>query len=161
MAVRGVSEHITHVSNEAIATESCAGDVKKFSSEVAVSIDDLRRTLIRIVRTSTAEVERRHQPRFRWERLVKVMRGERPHDVRTANLSRGGVMLLAVIPGANVGDRLEMKSDDFTMPLAGTIVKIGKKITHVQFALEDDVAKAFATEFEGLFAGQEPLARAA
>jgi Methyl-accepting chemotaxis protein (MCP) signalling domain/PilZ domain len=161
MAVRGVSEHITHVSDEAAMTDRCAGEVSKVSSEVAVSIDDLRRTLIRIVRTSTVEVERRHQPRYHWDRHVQVTSGGRAFDVTTGNLSCGGVMLTTVIPGASIGQQLELRCNDFAMPLPGTIVKIGKKFTHVRFTLEGEAEKNYVEQFEHLFAGQQPLARAA
>jgi aerotaxis receptor len=160
-AVQGVSDHIAHVSQEAGATESRAGDVKKFSAEVSLSIDNLRRTLIQIVRTSTSDVERRRQPRYEWKRKVRVACGNRTLEIKTANISEGGLMLEERIPGAAIGSEMKISCDDFDLTLSGAVVKIGKRLTHVRFDLSPDEARQFAAQFKKQFAGAQPLRQAA
>ena len=160
-AVQGVSEHIAHVSHEADATENRAGAVKKFSAEVSVSIGDLRRTLIQIVRTSTSDVDRRRLSRYRWDRKVCIAVNGRTVEATAANLSEGGIMLSGRLPATDIGSRLEITCDAFDMPLPGIIVDVGDGVTHVEFQLKPDKIERYVAQFARQVAGLTPLKQAA
>ena len=63
-AAREVTHQIAEVSSEAGQTGERADEVRVLASEVASSIETLKQALVRAVRTSTDEVNRRRRPRF-------------------------------------------------------------------------------------------------
>jgi methyl-accepting chemotaxis protein len=67
-AAREVTHQIAEVSSEAGQTGERAGEVRVLAGEVASSIEILKQALVRAVRTSTEEVNRRRKPRFAVDR---------------------------------------------------------------------------------------------
>jgi len=63
-ASREVSAKITRVSAQASSVEASAADVRTAVASVSVEIANLRDTLVRVVRTSTTEADRRAYPRY-------------------------------------------------------------------------------------------------
>jgi len=63
-AAREVATRITEVSAQATATGRSAAEVRSTADAVANSIEVLRKTLVRVVRTSMTEVNRRRDTRF-------------------------------------------------------------------------------------------------
>ncbi|HYE50341.1 MAG TPA: methyl-accepting chemotaxis protein [Azospirillaceae bacterium] len=92
-AAREVSARIADVSNEAAATGERAGTVRGTASDVASSIGALRSVLVRVVRTSMAEVDRRAHQRYAVEQPCTVtLAGQRVETVMR-NLSQGGALV--------------------------------------------------------------------
>ncbi len=159
-AAQEVSTRIAHVSEEAAVTGSRAGEVRIVASDVAGSIDHLRETLVRVVRTATPEVDRRRQPRYavRLGCTVSGPAGAVPAVV--CNLSEGG----AIIEGGGrwiVGGRGGVAIDGCAASLPFTVVAQGASEMHVKFDLDDRAARAFGADFRRLTSGLSPLRPAA
>ena len=94
VAAGQVSSSIAAVSEDAQATGTLAAGVQRGSREVAGRIAELRGTIIRVVRTSTADAERRRAPRFRADEPCMVeLSGSAPCAARIRDISQGGAWL--------------------------------------------------------------------
>ncbi|PWC85763.1 chemotaxis protein [Azospirillum sp. TSH100] len=92
-AAQEVSHRIAAVSEEADRTGAQATQVKNGSGDVARSIESLRKVLVRIVRTSTGDADRRRKPRFQVEETGTLLIGGDRLAVTVRNLSMGGAMI--------------------------------------------------------------------
>ncbi|PWC33123.1 methyl-accepting chemotaxis protein [Azospirillum sp. TSO35-2] len=92
-AAQEVSHRIAAVSAEAGRTGEQAAQVKSGSSDVARSIESLRQVLVRVVRTSTGDADRRRKPRYRVEEAGTLLVGGERLSVTVRNLSIGGAMI--------------------------------------------------------------------
>ncbi|WP_448188792.1 methyl-accepting chemotaxis protein [Azospirillum sp. sgz301742] len=95
-AAHEVSTRIAEVSREANTTEGRASDVYAGTALVAEGIDELRRVLVRIVRTATSDVDRRREPRFRFDRRCRMEADGSAQEVLVENLSKGGASVLGM-----------------------------------------------------------------
>jgi methyl-accepting chemotaxis protein len=95
-AAQEVSIRIAEVSREASTTEERASDVHAGTALVSDGIDELRRVLVRIVRTATADVDRRREPRFRFDRRCRMEANGSAQEVLVENLSKGGASVLGL-----------------------------------------------------------------
>ncbi len=147
-AAREVASRIAEVSAEAAQTDRCANDVQVAAHQMADSVEHLRETLVRVVRTASTDVDRRRRPRFAVSIDCQVEQGGRTLAGRVVNLSEGGAMLtvagIAPSPGVLVmaGLRLPFRTPEQAQG-AG----------HVKFALTDAEAAALRARFAGLTAG--------
>jgi seryl-tRNA synthetase len=98
-AAREVATQIVNVSNEAVETGRRAGEIRDGSAEIAGKVDDLRATLVRVVRNSTTDVDRRTSVRADAERQGTLEAAGKTHKVTIRNLSAGGAMIADAIPG--------------------------------------------------------------
>jgi methyl-accepting chemotaxis protein len=64
LAAREIAAQIVSVSNEAAETGRRAAEIKNESVDIAGKVDGLRASLIRVMRTSTADVDRRISSRL-------------------------------------------------------------------------------------------------
>ena len=133
-AAREVASQIVNVSNEAIETGRRA-------AEIAGKVDSLRETLVRVVRTSTTDVDRRTSTRVDVERHGTVEVGGRAHKVVIRNLSEGGAMIMDAVPGAGVGDPMVLKVDGTAISLDGVIARNDENGTLVKFKLTEAAGK--------------------
>ncbi|KZC97954.1 MULTISPECIES: methyl-accepting chemotaxis protein [unclassified Thalassospira] len=85
-----VTEKIGHVASEAQDNLIRAADMNKIAEEVDVSIAELRKSLVRIVRTATPEVNRRKDPRYDAQIKVTVKIGGKSIAGQTIDISVGG-----------------------------------------------------------------------
>ncbi|WP_042704807.1 methyl-accepting chemotaxis protein [Azospirillum sp. B506] len=92
-AAQEVSHRIAAVSEEADRTGAQATHVKNGSGDVARSIESLRQVLVRIVRTSTGDADRRRKPRFQVDETGTLLIGGDRLTVTVRNLSIGGAMI--------------------------------------------------------------------
>ena len=97
-AAQEVSTRIAVVSQEAEQTGSQAAHVRQGSSEVASSIEELRHVLVRVVRTTTSDADRRRKPRFHVDEpctvtvggVVQAAQGCQSFDRRRHDFADGG-----------------------------------------------------------------------
>ena len=92
-AAQEVSYRIAAVSEEADRTGEQATQVKHGSGDVARSIESLRKVLVRIVRTSTGDADRRREPRYQVDETGTLLIGGDRLAVTVRNLSIGGAMI--------------------------------------------------------------------
>jgi methyl-accepting chemotaxis protein len=99
-AAQAVSTQIEHVTAEAQGAGTRARQVSELSAGVAEDINGLRSTLVRVVRTSTEDVDRRRFPRYTSDYSATLHANGASHTVVVTNLSEGGAMLEGVPAGA-------------------------------------------------------------
>ncbi len=91
---REVSEKIAEVSRETSVTGDLAASFRGGAHEVAQSVQDLRTILIRMVRTSSDEADRREDQRYATtEACVIVTDDGRPVSSRLVDISCGGAWI--------------------------------------------------------------------
>jgi PilZ domain len=122
-AAREVATQIVGVSNEAVETGRRAADIRVGSAEIAGKVDGLRATLVRVVRTSTADVNRRLAARTDLDRRGTVEAGGRTHRVLVRNLSESGAMLVDAVAGVAVDSAAVVTVDGLVQSLRGTVVR--------------------------------------
>jgi len=93
-AAQEVSTLIASVSSDAAETGVQADEVRDASSDVAHSIHELRQVLVRVVRTSTKEADRRISPRVSVRVPCSVTLGGTTLDGEVEDISVGGVAVL-------------------------------------------------------------------
>ncbi|MFV3130285.1 methyl-accepting chemotaxis protein [Niveispirillum sp. KHB5.9] len=111
-AAQEVATRIDTVSQEAGSTGAKAVAMREVAMRIVGSVNDLRQTLVRVVRTATADVDRRHGARHAVEMDVVVEVAEGRRQGRLLNISAGGALLdgLALpagVEGSLIVDGLE------------------------------------------------------
>ncbi|WP_448188986.1 methyl-accepting chemotaxis protein [Azospirillum sp. sgz301742] len=156
-AARQVSARIEEVSVDARTTGSVADSVRATAAGVAESIEDLQHVLVRVVRTSTKDADRRRRPRYRVDRAAQVSVDGNRQPVTVRNLSEGGALIdggAALAEGA----RGTLSLDGFAQPLAFRTLADGHEGLHVRFELDARAQEAFGAFFRTLVQGRTPLA---
>jgi hypothetical protein len=159
-AAREVTHQIAEVSSEAGQTGERADEVRVLASEVASSIETLKQALVRAVRTSTDEVNRRRKPRFAVDRQGQLRAGGVNLAVRITNMSEGGAMIdgaLELAPG--IPGTLTIDGVPVDLPFRVRDAHAGA--THIKFDLDEPQAAAFRHHFLKLTAGLRPIEQAA
>ncbi|MGQ9368446.1 methyl-accepting chemotaxis protein [Azospirillum sp. A39] len=135
-AAHEVSARIATVSDEAHQTGALAADVRQGAGDVALGIEELRRVLVRVVRTSTTDADRRREPRYAVDEPCTVTVGGRTRQARVLNLSAGGAMI-AGLSGTTMGEQGSVRFDRHGLQLGMTVLGEGREGTHVVFAESD------------------------
>jgi len=159
-AAQEVSTRIAHVSEEAAITGSRADEVRAVATEVAQSIDMLRKSLVRAVRTSTPEVDRRRLPRFAVNLPCSLSGAAGQTSAKVRNLSEGG----AVIGGAdgwNAGGRGTLSIQGCAVMLPFRVVAADEDGLRVKFEADPRTADLFLQEFRRITTGLRPIEVAA
>lgn len=137
-AAQDVSCKIAEVSDEVRATGSRAGDVRNVASDVALSIEELRNVLVRVVRTSMSEVDRRHEPRHLVHAPCRVEIDGCKSTALLGDISEGGAMLKE-IAAAGAGSIGILRIDGIPMALKFVVRSVGKDDqAHLAFDLEPE-----------------------
>ncbi len=95
-AAKEVSSLIASVSADAAETGDQAGGVRHASNDVSHSIHDLRQVLVRVVRTSTKEADRRICPRVEVNVPCSVTLGGETFEGKLEDISAGGAAVLGI-----------------------------------------------------------------
>jgi methyl-accepting chemotaxis protein len=141
-AAREVAAQISTVSNEAIETGRRAAEIRDGSADIAIKIDQLRATLVRVIRTSTSDVDRRTSIRLEIGRRGKLMLHGRSIDVTVRDLSLGGAMIDENIAAANVGAPMTLTIDGIGAELGGIVTRKDAASTLLSFTLTPAAKKA-------------------
>lgn len=152
-AAREVSTRIEEVSQEAAGTDAAADHMRAASHGLAESVGNLRQTLVRVVRTSAQEVERRPAQRYRLERSATVEANGKSTPVMVENISEGGVTLrgtgLSMPRGILLLDGLRLSFHS---------LKQTDHHLHAAFDLDGADVSVLATRFADMVKGLEPMA---
>jgi methyl-accepting chemotaxis protein len=149
VAAREVATQIVNVSNEAIETGKRAVEIREGTAEIAGKVEGLRTTLVRVVRTSTAEADRRTSARVDLDRQATIEIGGMIHKVAVRNLSEGGALIGTAIPNASVGTPVSVTIDGISARLNGAVVGSNKDTTSIRFTLTEDGRQAVANLIAG------------
>nr|WP_294528231.1 HAMP domain-containing methyl-accepting chemotaxis protein [uncultured Rhodopila sp.] len=118
-AARVVSERTDNVRGAARQTDAQANDVLQSAGALEKAVQDLRHTVVHVVRTSTEEVDRRAHARIGVNLGGQLALPGRPATpVRLSNISPGGAMLLDCPPvQARSAARLTIDGETFEIAL--------------------------------------------
>jgi methyl-accepting chemotaxis protein len=160
-AAEEVARRIQTVSEEARATRDKALQVSAVSDLVAQSIEELREVLVRVVRTSTTEVNRREHPRFQLGRRGTVSFGGKSIAVTVENMSEGGLMGSGLSETIPPGTRVTLAVEGITGQMTAVALAVEKGRMHGKFELDASGEARWLGEFRALVRGQTPLNDAA
>jgi len=143
-AANEMTRRIGEVSAEAERTGQHSAQVRDGTADLNTLVGELKRSVIRVVRTSTAEVDRRHSARYPVTlpcRVTVTGLGTQPATV--ADLSEGGALIRggpALLPGAR--GTLDVDRIDVKLPF---VVRIADhEASHLAFELDAATASRFA-----------------
>ena len=159
-AAREVSRQIVEVSSEAVETGERAGKVRELIADVGTSIHDLKETLVRAVRTSTDEVDRRRKPRFAVLQPGRVRFDGTETAVTVVNLSEGGAMIHGGLE-LTAGAAGALILDGLVLELPFRVLNRYAEDLHVKFDLNETQAAPFRDHFKRLTKGLHPTELAA
>jgi PAS domain S-box-containing protein len=140
-AAREVATQIVNVSNEAIETGRRAVEIRDGSADIAGKVDGLRATLIRVVRTSTADVDRRISARVQVEQQGTLRVGGKLHNVMIRDLSVGGAMIVDDIPDLDAGSAAVLTVGGIAAELNGVVARNDGNGLLVKFKLTEAAEK--------------------
>jgi methyl-accepting chemotaxis protein len=134
-AAKQVSAKIGNVSRDANSVDGRANEVRDAISQVSTHLTSLRGILVKVVRTSTEEANRRRFPRFRSSLPIKVVcqTRARPEAV-LSDISEGGAWIKGV-PDLDIGETGSMHIHGFDPHLPFTVRSKSPDAIHVEFDL--------------------------
>ncbi|WP_431859559.1 methyl-accepting chemotaxis protein [Azospirillum sp.] len=151
-AAQEVSTRIATVSRDAGVAEERASGVHSVSSMVAESIDELRHVLVRVVRTATADVDRRREPRYRLDRRCRIEAAGTSRDVRVENVSKGGATITDA-EALRQGQRGRLWLTDGGAAIDFEILAADGPRCHLRFAVDGPGKAVLEQQIDGLVRG--------
>jgi methyl-accepting chemotaxis protein len=134
-AAKEVSAKIGNVSRDANSVDGRANEVRDAISSVSTNLSSLRAILVKVVRTSTEEADRRRWPRFKCALLINInCRGRARPEAKLSDISEGGAWIKGV-PDLDIGDTGSMQIQGFEPHLAFTVRSKSPDAIHVEFDL--------------------------
>ena len=146
-AASEVASRISTVSSEARDTGAKAVAMREIAARVTSGVSSLRQTLIRVVRTATSDVDRRHSERFPTNTPCQVRLGGRSVEAVLRNVSRGGALLSGADLPAN--GRGEIVLAGSPKPIPFRVVTIDDGMTSVAFEIDEPSRQALVARFSG------------
>lgn len=136
-AANEMTNRTNEVSSEAVDTGRLAVDVRDNIVALNQAVEDLRHSVIRVVRTSTSDVDRRRTQRFPVDLVARFsVSGLAEQSVQVGDLSRDG----AYVRGAQdlaVGTRGALRVEGIAAALPCVVRAIQGDGLHLEFALDD------------------------
>jgi methyl-accepting chemotaxis protein len=136
-AANNMTSRIAEVSAEADQTGRHATDVHDNITSLATAVDDLRHSVIRVVRNSSAEVDRRKLPRYQLDLPCRIdLAGKPTQSARVVDISEGGASI-GEGPAMQAGEQGTLRVDgiDLSLPFGVRAGEAGG--LHVAFALDE------------------------
>ena len=135
-AAKQVSAKIAHVSRDADFVNQRASEMRQGISSVSSNLASLQTILVRTVRGSTTEVDRRSSPRYPTDLEVSVTDGARAvHATRLVDISDGGAWLRCA-PQIKVGETGVLRIKSLALPLPFGVRSHDGEAAHVAFTLD-------------------------
>lgn len=130
------------VSAEADETGRHAADVRNHAAGLDGAMHELRRSVIRVVRTATPEVDRRAEPRHAVDLACRLAIGDRTYDAQVVDLSDGGAYVRgAPVLQAGLHGTLDIGAVGFGLPF---IIRGSEENSlHLAFVLDEALASRF------------------
>jgi methyl-accepting chemotaxis protein len=141
IAAREVASQIASVSREASEAGRRSSEIRDGSMDIARKVEALRTTLIRVIRTSTTDVDRRLSTRLNINRPGTLRLNGRATPVTIRNIALGGVLIEAVTVTLSVNTPVSVAIDGMTPDLPGTVTRVTGHTALVQFALNDEQSR--------------------
>ena len=144
-AANEMTQRTGEVSVEAELTGAQAAQVRDHSSGLNEAMEELRHSVIRVVRTSTTEVDRRHAERVATSRSCQVtVTGQASRSARLIDLSLGGAHVSGG-PDVPVGTRGTLGLDGLAAQLPFTVRAARDGDLHLAFTLDATMSAALSS----------------
>jgi methyl-accepting chemotaxis protein len=141
-AVNDMNDRITEVSGEAEQTEVHALSVRENAEALEEAVSELRHAIIRVVRTSTPEVNRRGAPRHAVDLPCRISVGSEALTARLADLSVSGAHVRDA-PSLVAGTRGSMLLDGVSAAVPFVVRNVDSHGgAHMAFELNDSIQAA-------------------
>ena len=136
-AANEMTQRTSELSGEAEQTGSRAGAVLDNLNALTAAVAELKGSVIRVVRTSTAAVDRREAPRYQTDLACRVMlSGEGACEARLVDLSLGGAAISGV-PTLRGGASGALEVPGLGQPVRFAVRSLDAQgVAHVQFQLD-------------------------
>jgi methyl-accepting chemotaxis protein len=149
-AANAMTGRTKEVSAEALDTGRYAETVRDNTLAVNVAIGEVKHAVIKVVRTSTAEVERRQSLRLSLDSAGRVAISGQPElDARVTDLSMGGACLHGV-SGVSAGGRGTLRIDGINAALPFTVRAVERDEVHAAFQLDAATSGQLRAMLDGL-----------
>jgi methyl-accepting chemotaxis protein len=142
-AANEMTNRTTEVSAEAVETGDLAAEVRENATGLNDAMEDLRHSVIRVVRTSTPEVDRRISARHPMDRAGRLTIGGQTYDARVADLSSTGARVRDV-PALQPGLRGTLAIDGVGLPLPLIVRRGGDNALGLEFILDKETGTKFS-----------------
>ncbi|MBN8925954.1 MAG: cache domain-containing protein [Rhodospirillales bacterium] len=142
-SARAMSGQVDEVSAEARETGARARSVLETTSALSAAVADLRHSVIRVVRTSTAEVERRASRRYTIDQPCTLQVDGQVHRARLVDLSESGARM-AEMPAIPTGRSGVLNIQGISTALPFTVLECADGVMRTRFTLDEATAAAFA-----------------
>jgi PAS domain S-box-containing protein len=136
-AAREVATQIVTVSTEAGETGRRATEIRDGSADIAGKVAGLRSMLVQVVRTSTADVDRRMNVRIELDRPGTLEFAGSSVKVRVCNLSEGGALLDYAAPDNRIDASVTLLIDGVAARLNGVVTRVEDGQTLIAFRLTE------------------------
>ena len=141
---RNVTVRMGEVSSDANEASQLAENVRESATEVNGQIGRLAASVARIVRTSTADADRRENERFDSQIVANISGHWGQATATIADISAGGVRLTGDDLKARAGDTVSVSPRGGGETFTGRVVAVSPKGTHVAFDVKLDGGDAAA-----------------
>ena len=143
-AAREVATQISSVSAEATETGRRASEIRDGSSLIAGKVDELRETLIRVIRTSTVDVDRRHSARLSVRRSGTLTCHGNDIRVQVRDIALNGVLVDEQLPQIPAQTSVMVRVDGIPLDLVGIVDRKDHESTLVKLTLSESARRALA-----------------
>jgi methyl-accepting chemotaxis protein len=134
-AANEMAARVAEVSTEAERTGAQATEVHASTAVLASAVVDLKGAVIRMVRTSSAEVNRRKLPRVETDMACRIAAsGASTATARLVDISEGGACIAAASP-MRIGETGTLEVNGVGNPLPFAVRSLEGGRLHVAFAL--------------------------
>jgi methyl-accepting chemotaxis protein len=135
-----MTRRISEVSAEAERTGRHSDEVRESTNILNNVVEELKHSVIRVVRTSTADVNRREHPRYPVKLPCRLLTAGVPvHNAQVVDISVGGAAITGA-PPLRVATRGNLEVDGIGVPLPFSVLSTSDATLRVGFSL--DVASA-------------------
>ncbi|CAH2602703.1 HAMP domain-containing protein [Rhodovastum atsumiense] len=135
-AATAVSAQIDTVLANAEQTGAQATEVSRNAGSLSGEMNELKHALVRAVRTSTEDVNRRAAPRYAVQLPCRLApSGEPPRPGRISDLSEGGACIRDMHP-PTPGTHGTLEIEGLAAPLPCTVLSTGERMVRVAFTAE-------------------------
>ena len=153
-AAAEVSRCIADVSSEATKTGEQATSVQMTASAVTDSIANLKATLVKVVRTSTPDVNRRQYPRIEVSRPGRVATDSGDDEVTVRDISEGGALLVNG-PDLTVGTRGRLRIVPMPNEAPFRVLAADANCVHVKFDIGESEEAPFLADIRSMIRDPE------
>ncbi len=141
-ATNEMNNRINEVSAEATETGRQAAEVHDNATRLNGAVEELKHSVVRVVRTSTAEVDRRCDQRYAADLPCRISIAGKMTTARIADLSvRGGCVRGG--PMVPIGTRGSLMMERVDCPLPFSVRSVESDALHVEFELDEATTEKF------------------